>query len=55
MSKVKVTIEGDMKFAGFLEAILRRMVDPEKTPLTKISPTHFEAGPKISFEMESRI
>jgi hypothetical protein len=54
MSKVKVTLEGDQKFAGYLMAAIRRLVDPENTPLTKMSPVHFDKD-SISFEMESRI
>ena len=54
MSKVKITLEGDRKMSGYLYALLRKAVDPENTPITKISSVHFEED-TISFEMESRI
>jgi hypothetical protein len=54
MSKVKVTIEGDKKMAGFIYGMIAAEVDSDKTPLTKISTPKIEAQ-KIHFEMESRI
>lgn len=32
MSKIKVTIEGDMKFAGYIRALLQNSVDQKRHP-----------------------
>jgi hypothetical protein len=56
MSKVKITIEGDFKLAGYMSAAIIKMVNPENTPLTKVSPIHLEEKKNaLSFEVESRI
>jgi hypothetical protein len=55
MSKVKVTIEGDMKFAGYIYGMLTAIIESNQSPLTKATPIHFDDKTKISFEMESRI
>jgi hypothetical protein len=56
MSKVKITIEGDFKLAGYMAAAIVKMVDPEKTPLTKFTPIHLEdKKDAIWLEVESRI
>jgi hypothetical protein len=55
MSKIKVTIEGDMKMAGYIQAAIRsKLVDPDNTPITKMGAIQF-GNNSISFEMESRI
>jgi hypothetical protein len=55
VSKIKVTIEGDMKMAGYIQAAIKsKLVDPDNTPITKMGTIQFGQN-CISFEMESRI
>lgn len=59
MSKVKITFNGDKKLTGYLVGALEHLIDPDNSPLTKItvnrisSPDHCDG--EVIVEVESRI
>jgi len=57
MRKVKITIKGDRKLAGYLFAMLQEEVSTGKSPLTKAAVTQISSPDEneICVEVESRI
>jgi hypothetical protein len=57
MSKVKITLKGDRKLAGYLFEMFRQEVASGKSPLTKATLTQISTPDEseICIEVESRI